>query len=195
MEQGNRVAAVQAPQIQPFNAGEHMGGVPLFNGDNLFRFLSSCDLVIQAYSDRRLNFQIGQNARILNSIKKRISDDCYKRLTIYPLDNWDQLRVALLETFGDSRTEEQILIKLINLKQNHLHLDEYYTQFIELGQLLTLKADQAQRDFYTNLMLKRFIANLYAPLNAAVKSLNAQNIPQAFHYAREFILMFFNNTQ
>lgn len=102
-----------------------MDGVPLFNGENLFRFIDSCSLVIQDSVDLRQNYLIGQNARAFNSIKKRISDECFKRLTIYPLDTWVQFQNGLLDCFGDGRTEEQLLIQLMNLKQNYLHLDDY----------------------------------------------------------------------
>ncbi|KAF2903677.1 hypothetical protein ILUMI_02500 [Ignelater luminosus] len=90
MENQGRQAPVQpgqAPQNVPqFNATEHMDGVPL-----------------------RYNFANGQNARIFNSINKRISDECYKKLTVYPLETWDQLKNALLDSFGDSRAEEHLL--------------------------------------------------------------------------------------
>ncbi|KAF2897929.1 hypothetical protein ILUMI_08244 [Ignelater luminosus] len=187
MESNNKSVGQASQSIHPFNPTEHMDGVPLFCGANLFRFINASELVIQNFTDRRLNFQTGQNARILNSIKKRISDECYKRLTIYPLDTWEQLRYALLDCFGDSRSEEQLLLEIMNFKQNHLQLDDYYSKFIELAQLLVLKADQAQQNFYNNLLLKRFIGNMYAPLSAAVKSLNPQNMPQAYQKAREYV--------
>ncbi|KAF2896112.1 hypothetical protein ILUMI_10063 [Ignelater luminosus] len=54
VEQSNRAAAAQGPQnIQPFNAVEHMDGVPLLHGENLFRFLNSCELIIQHYAGAR----------------------------------------------------------------------------------------------------------------------------------------------
>lgn len=92
------------------------------------------------------------------------------------------------DCFGDSRIEEQLLIEILNFKQNPFKLEEYYSHFVELAQLLILKADPAQHNFYTNLVLKRFISNLFSPLSAAVKSLNPQNLPQAYQKAKEFVI-------
>lgn len=153
--------------------------LPTFTGENLLRFISHCEHIIHNYYDENQTDSI-RSKSILNLICTKISDECFSKIAMFPINNWNDLKNLLNKNFGDKRDVETLMFQLINLKQNRRSCLQYYHEFLEIYSNLSLKIEENEKSFYDKLVLKHFVRNLDPQVGLHVLNQNHKSIADVY---------------
>lgn len=165
--------------------------IPNFNGNkrHLNLFLRKCDYIIEKYRGCA-----EQDIYVFHAITSKLTDEAAALASERnDISSWDQLKVLLIQHFGDPRSEECIAIELETLK---LKQGESYVEFCnriqsvksvlisKVNQLPDVDIRKSKVSIYGNLALNVFLYNLPENLIRSVR----MKMPQTLEKALEFVL-------
>lgn len=168
--------------------------LPTYDGDKelLNKFITSVERVLKlitnidktAYGELLLGVirdkVIGHADKIL--IRERV-----------PL-NWDDIKQALTDNFGESRSEENLMDDLREIPYKKLAIKNLYQEIagIRVAMLEVLERDETNIEIrkikessYEKTYIQKFIAGLKNPLRWTVKAQNPKTLRQANEIAKE----------
>lgn len=176
--------------VQAAFKSEYLQMVPEFNGDqnNLNDFIQNCELIIAQFyqANNPNNFQ---NKYIINCLKNKITGKAKIDISTYTIDNWQDLRAALLATYADKRDLQTLTIELCELHQNKLTPMEFFNK-IQANLNLQIaycnnNFNQAKATFSIenslSLGLRIFLKNLNKPLGDYVTTRNPNSMQEALN--------------
>ncbi|XP_026681671.1 uncharacterized protein LOC113468745 [Diaphorina citri] len=99
---------------------EHLKMVPECSGEValLPEYISVCDKIVAYFWDNQ-NAASFQNFSLINSLKAKIKGDAKLNISSFSTNSWDELKKALIDTYGDKRDCYTLTIELCNMKQHN----------------------------------------------------------------------------
>jgi len=168
---------------------EYLQIVPDFTGEQstLSEFITiSEQLIAQFYDCNKVNDF--NNYILLRSIKNKIKGAAAVAISSYEVATWDDLKRALLATYGDKRDLQTLMIELCNLQQNKLKPLEFFTKVQENLNLQVsyIKNYHAEGSTYLiansqKLALRVFLKHLNNPLSEYLCTRNPSTLNEALH--------------
>lgn len=183
--------AASAP-VYPQIPREILSLIPEFNGDTklLNFFLRKCEYVIEQYQGT-----VRRNQFLMQYVTSRLTgraavlfserNDC---------ETYDQLKIVLIQHFGDPRSEECVAIELetLKIKQNESYLD-FCGRIQDVRAILLSKVNQsntsemkkAKKIIYDNTSLNVFLYNLPEHMVRLVRLKNPESLEDSLKYVLE----------
>uniref|UniRef100_V5GJT3 Retrovirus-related Gag polyprotein from transposon HMS-Beagle n=1 Tax=Anoplophora glabripennis TaxID=217634 RepID=V5GJT3_ANOGL len=173
---------------------DYMDTVPPFNGDPILisNFILACENVIEILGrPDDANF----NSFLVAHIRSKLVGRATQLIAVRNLKSWNELKQAILFTFGDQRDEDALMRDLIMLKQEN---NESSLRFGEKCQdtlsLLLSKVNSSvitealrieKISMYRNLAVKTFMKGLKEPYSLIVRCRNPQTLEEAINIVTE----------
>lgn len=97
---------------------EHLKMIPEFSGEValLPEFISISQKICDYFTDTE-NPNSFQNFFLLNTLKSKVTGVAKLNISSYNINSWDELKNALLTTYGDKRDTYTLTLELCNLRQ------------------------------------------------------------------------------
>ncbi|KAJ8984984.1 hypothetical protein NQ317_016895 [Molorchus minor] len=150
------------PNTVPVLDIKNLSIIPSFDGNpnKLHRFISVSETILNHYFDTQ-NTSNFQNTLLLNGILNKLEGRAEEVIGITGTRDWNSIKNALLQNFGDQRDENCLNQDLSRLK---LYLNETFSQ------------KQA---------LKTFLAGLREPLGPIIRAMRPTTLAQALQFISE----------
>lgn len=208
-----QAAALAAAQgAVPVLQKEYLQIIPEFKGDvqQLPRFIQIGDKLVEKFYNPG-NPDDFQNEYLLHSLLSKIKDEAHIQISNCVINNWADLKAALLTTYADKRDIFTLTIELTDMKQkmnenpfdfyyrimNNLNLQSaYLTTHIEEGPRVTMKS------FANGLGLRVLLRGLREPIGPLMRTRDPKDLAEAlnimtndFQIDAPSIKMAYNNQQ
>lgn len=169
--------------------------IPKFDGDEklLNLFLRKCEYVIRAF--RSEPSTIAQDTYLFHAVTSRLRGKASHLISEREdIDTWTDLKIVLIQHFGDPRSEECIAIELENLKINN---GESYlnfcnriqsirsTLFAKLNLINDENVKKAKMNIYDHLSLNVFLYNLSEDMIRVVRLHQCKKLEDALTIVME----------
>lgn len=173
-----------------------IGIIPKFDGNpnHLSRFISTCETILRKYYNY-VHPASAENQIILYSILNKLDGRAEEVINISgEITSWDQIKLILLQHFGDQRDENCLNRDLVHLKQENESPQEFYNRCLNLLNTIfnyinlhenndALKI--CKQEFFKAQTLKTFLAGLKDPLGSQIRSMKPIDLPTALQYIKE----------
>lgn len=169
---------------------EYLKMVPEFHGETelLPRFIDICEkLVTKFYNTADVNDF--QNEYLMSSILAKIKGDAILSISSCIINNWADLKTALVTTYGDKRDMYTLNVELVELKQGNDTPFEYFNKIQNLLNLqttyITIHSNVAERQiliqYIRHLALRVLLRGLKDPIGSLMRTKNPPNLNAALH--------------
>src|SRR5436190_14769801 len=111
----------------------YLDTIPIFTGNSndLAYFIRMSEALITKFYNRT-NPNDYENFVLLANIRNKVRGDAAKAISHYTVDNWTDLKNALVTTYADKRDCYTLAIEMSNLRQGSENAFEYYNKILTL---------------------------------------------------------------
>ncbi|KAI5721729.1 hypothetical protein M8J77_024965 [Diaphorina citri] len=170
---------------------EHLKMVPEFNGEVslLPDFIAIADKLVAYFTDAE-NPNSFQNFFLLNSLKSKVTGEARLNISAFTINNWAELKAALLNSYSDKRDAYTLTIELCNLKQNFnetpFEFHQKVTKHINLHSSYLSTHNEVEGKNYVNtyinkLGLRTFLKGLKEPLGSLMRTRDVKDMNEALN--------------
>ena len=169
----------------------YLDTIPIFTGNSndLAYFIRMSEALITKFYNRT-NSNDYENFVLLANIRNKVRGDAAKAISHYTVDNWTDLKNALVTTYADKRDCYTLAIEMSNLRQGSENAFEYYNKMLTLLNAHTsytetqVEAPHRPSIFMygQNLAIRSFLRGLRDPLRSFMQTRNPQNLNGALKY-------------
>lgn len=169
---------------------EYLNMIPEFNGEQqlLPRFIEICEKLVNKFYNAEDENDF-QNEYLMSSILAKIKGKAAINISSSIIRTWDDLKLALLNTYSDKRDIYTLNLELAELRQNNDSPFEFFHKVQHLLNLqiayLTTKIVATERDiiaqFCKNVAVRVFLRGLKEPLGSLMRTKNPDNLNQALN--------------
>lgn len=179
----NLTMAVAPPAIKK----EYLDMIPEFHGDNrhLPRFLEICEKLVKKIYNT-VDTTDFQNEYLMSTILGKIKGEAANNLATSTITSWDDVKQALLNSFGDKRDCYTLGMELTEMKQNGDTPFEYYNKIqdmlhLQISYVNNNKADKATVlcEYFREYALRVFLKGLKEPLGTLMRTKSPKDLNAA----------------
>lgn len=177
----------QIPELK----NEYLKMIPEFTGEVhlLPRFIGICEKLIARFYDRQ-NVDNFQNDFLMSSILSKITGKAQIQISNCRIDNWQELKEALLQTYSDKRKASTLTIEMTQMRQiqsessfdffqriqNHLYLQHSY---LDTHHADAANANRVIKEYLNEVGLQTLLNGLREPLNHYMKTRDPRSMNEA----------------
>lgn len=170
---------------------EYLNMIPEFNGEQqlLPRFIEICEKLVNKFYNTEDENDF-QNEYLMSSILAKIKGKAAINISSNIIRTWDDLKLALLNTYSDKRDVYTLNLELAELRQNNNESPfEFFHKVQHLLNLqityLTNKIVPAEREilaqFCKNVAVRVFLRGLKEPLGSLMRTKKPDDLNQALN--------------
>lgn len=136
------------------------------------------------------------NVLLFEQVKSKLIGDARDVLITSNVNKWSELKISLLQRFGDPRSEELLVHDLTTCFQKHSESYEQYFENIKYKLQILLEHVSirnpnndiriSKENMYTNQALSTFKAGILEPYCTHLMNLNIMTLEQALYECRKF---------
>lgn len=169
---------------------DHLKMIPDFSGEVqlLPDFITVCESLVNHFYNAADATDF-QNLFLMNSIKAKIKGEAKLNLSSFSMGTWNDLKAALLNTYGDKRDCYTLAFEMCNLKQfgsetafdfhqriqNYINLHTSYLDTHNMGAQTDVKT------YIGKLGLRTFLRGLREPLGSLMRTKNPGDLNEALN--------------
>lgn len=178
-------SAMAPPELKE----HYLNMIPNFSGEVqlLPDFIRVCESLVTHFYDTQ-NPDNYQNVCLMLNIKAKITGQAKLNLSSYTLETWDDLKKALLNTYGDKRDCFTLVFEMCNVRQGNLSAHEFHTKIQTYINLHASYVDTHNvagkseiKQYVAELGLRSFLRNLKEPLGSIMRTRNPQDLNDALN--------------
>lgn len=169
---------------------EYLQMIPEFTGNQslLTDFITNSEELITQFYDQQ-NPNNFFNKFLLKSIKTKIKGDAAKNISSYTINNWQELKNALLASYSDKRDLQTLKIELCNMRQGNLKPLEFFNKVqnnlnmqISHNNMNTVEPVRSVlNEDSQKLALRVFLKHLNNPIGDYLSTRNPNDLSSALH--------------
>lgn len=170
--------------------GDHLKMVPNFGGEVelLSEFISVSEALVNHFYDA-VNPGNFQNVYLMNSLRSKIVGEAKVNLSTYTITTWNDLKRALLTTYGDKRDCYTLAFEMCNIKQYYTESPfEFHTRVQKFVNLHSSYMDTHEmgnqnhvKDYVAKLGLRTLLRGLNEPLGNLMRTKNPKDLNEALN--------------
>lgn len=187
---GLNAAANARLNALPVLKQEYLGMIPEFNGQTelLPRFIEISEKLVNKFYNT-IDATDFQNEYLMSSILAKIKGEAAINISSCIINNWNDLKRALLNAYADKRDIYTLNIEMTECKQDNESPFEFYTRMQQLLNLqtsyITTHSQGAERitliNYHRNLALRVLLRGLKDPLGSLMRTKNPTDLNSALN--------------
>lgn len=180
---------IEQLKMAPELKADHLKMIPDFNGEVelLAEFISTSESLVNHFYNTT-NPNDFQNIYLMSSLKSKIKGDAKINLSTYTINTWQDLKSALLNTYGDKRDCYTITLEMCNISQTNESAFEFHNKIQKYINLHSSYLDTHNMSGQTNvkeyvakLGLRTLLRGLKEPLGSLMRTKNPKDLNEALN--------------
>lgn len=174
----------------PFLKQEYLNMIPEFNGQTelLPRFLEISEKLVKKFYNT-VDVTDFQNEYLMSSILAKVKGEAAVNISSCVINNWNDLKVALLNAYADKRDIYTLTIEMVEYKQENESPFDFYTR---IQQILNLQTSYIAThsegnesvllvNYHRQLALRVLLRGLKDPLGSLMRTKNPGDLNSALN--------------
>jgi len=181
----SNMALPVVPQLKQ----EYLNMIPEFHGETtlLSRFLEISEKLVSKFYNAN-DVTDFQNEYLMSSILAKIKGDAAVSISSCLINNWNDLKTALLNAYSDKRDIYTLTIEMSECKQRNESPFDFFNKiqhllYLQVLYILTHSPNVVKREtlirFNRNLALRAFLKGLKEPLGSLMRTKNPEDLTSA----------------
>lgn len=184
---------IKMPNTQanlPLLKQEYLGMIPEFSGqpELLPRFVEISEKLVNKFYNT-VDVTDFQNEYLMSSILAKIKGEAAVNISSCIINNWNDLKLALLNAYADKRDIYTLNIEMTECKQENESAFEFYTRIQQILNLqtsyITTHSQGAESvvliNYHRNLALRILLRGLKDPLGSLMRTKNPTDLNSALN--------------
>lgn len=182
------VASVSGAGALPILKKDYLGMIPEFEGqaELLPRFIEISEKLVNKFYNK-VDVTDFQNEYLMSSILAKIKGEAAVNISSCIINNWNDLKLALLNAYADKRDIYTLNLEMTECKQENESPFEFYTRIQQLLNLqtsyITTHSQGAECviliTYHRNLALRVLLRGLKDPLGSLMRTKNPTDLNSA----------------
>lgn len=177
------------PRARPELKMDHLRMVPDFGGEVelLSEFIKISESLVNHFYNTD-NVDDFQNIFLMNSLKQKIKGEARINLSTYNINNWQELKQALLSTYEDKRDCYTLTLEMCGLKQLSESPFQFHAQIQKLVNLHSayldthsMSGESEIKNYISKLAIRTFLRGLKEPLGSLMRTKDPKDLNEALN--------------